>query len=336
MELIDLYVAEVAETPAAEGPRAISRLSCARHCEDMLDDRSRKAGRPVDEAMTLELLKEYGPPDKVAATYDPHPYLIGPRLYPFFIMVLKIVLRVLSVVLLVTLGIRLGSQPMAGMEMARAIGEGVLGILGAALQAFGNLVLVFAILERVAPASDFHVDHDKREWDPASLRKTAEPETIQPGTTIATIVFTVAALVIFNGYPELLGLHFFQDGRWINIPVLTDAFLRWMPFINVLWALQLALNLVLFRQGRWQPATRWTSLALDAAGIVIAYMLLAGPPIVRLSAAALEATGGLDAATAAMLGTLFQQAARIVLVVVVIAKGVQMVKDIVRQVLRRR
>ena len=65
-------------------------------------------------------------------------------------------------------------------------------------------------------------------------------------------------------------------------------------------------------------------------------MLLAGPPIVRLSAAALEATGGLDAATAAMLGTLFQQAARIVLVIVVIAKGVQLVKDIVRQVLRRR
>ena len=65
----------------------------------MLEDRSRKAGRPVDEAMTLELLKEYGPPDKVAATYDPHPYLIGPRLYPFFIRVLKIVLSVLTIVL---------------------------------------------------------------------------------------------------------------------------------------------------------------------------------------------------------------------------------------------
>ena len=88
---------------------------------------------------------------------------------------------------------------------------------------------------------------------------------------------------------------------WTSIPVLTEAFFRWMPYINVLWALQIALNVVLFRQGRWQPATRWASMALDAAGIVIGYLLLVGPPIVAISAEALVATGVADAATAATL-----------------------------------
>jgi hypothetical protein len=335
MELIDLYVAEVRKRLPLKG-RADIEAELRSTLEDMLEDRSRKAGRPADEAMTLDLLREYGPPDKVAATYNPHPYLIGPRLFPFFMMVLKIVLGVLVTVLLITLGIRLGSQPMTGIEVAGAIGEGMLGILGAMLQAFGNIVLVFAILERFAPASEFKMDAEKKAWDPATLRKTAEPDTIKPSEPIVTILFTVAALVVFNAYPQLLGVHYLKDGVWASIPVLTEAFFRWMPYINVLWALQLALNLVLYRQGRWQPATRWANIALDAAGIVIAYMLLVGPPIVGLPAGALAASGALDATTAATLGTLLQQAARMVIVIVMIVQSVELVKDVVRQVLRRR
>ena len=81
MELIDLYVAEVRKRLPLKGRDDIE-AELRSTLEDMLEDRSQKAGRPADEAMTLDLLKEYGPPDKVAATYNPHPYLIGPRLYP--------------------------------------------------------------------------------------------------------------------------------------------------------------------------------------------------------------------------------------------------------------
>jgi hypothetical protein len=335
MELINLYVAEVGKRLPLKG-RGDIETELRSTLEDMLEDRSRKAGRAVDEAMILDLLKEYGPPDKVASTYDPHPYLIGPRLYPFFLRVLKIVLTVLVTVLLITLGIRLGSQPMSGQELAKAIGEGLLGILSGAMQAFGNVALVFAILERFAPTSEFRMDEETKGWDPASLRKVEKVETVKPWETIATILFTVAALVLFNGYPQLIGVHFVKDGAWVSIPALTEAFFRWMPYINVLWALQLALQLVVYRQGRWQRPTQWASMALTAAGIVIGYLLLSGPPIVALSAQALETAGGLDAAAAERLGGLLGQAARLVIVIVMIAQGADLVKDIVRQVLRRR
>jgi len=257
-------------------------------------------------------------------------------MFPFFAKVLKIVLSVLITVLLVMLGIRLGSEPMAAPELAKALGEGLLGILNAALQAFGNVVLVFAILERVAPTSEFNMDEGKDTWDPASLKATVEPDTIKPWEPIVTILFTLAALVLFNGYPQLIGLHFLNEGTWTSVPVLTDAFFRWMPLINLLWVLQVGLNVVLFRQGRWQPATRWASMALDAAGIVIAYMLLVGPPIVAISAQDLVSTGLFDAASAAMLSTLLEQMARVVIVIVMIVEGVELVKGIVREVLRRR
>ena len=68
--------------------------------EDMLEDRPKQTERPVDNTMIEEVLKEYGSPAKVAASYHPTRYLIGPQIYPFFMTVVKIVLGVLFAVTL--------------------------------------------------------------------------------------------------------------------------------------------------------------------------------------------------------------------------------------------
>src|SRR5512142_3158079 len=133
MTLIDLYVAEVGKRlPMRTRTDIENELRST--LQDMLEDRSQKSGRPVDDEMVKDLLREYGPPDKVAATYHSTQYLIGPRLYPFFVMVVS----VLSVVLLVTLGIQLGSESLRGVALAGAIAKGIAGIIGAAIGAFGN------------------------------------------------------------------------------------------------------------------------------------------------------------------------------------------------------
>lgn len=162
MKLIDRYVAEVGRRlPLVKG-RADIEKELRSTLEDMLEDRAERAGRLRDEGMEVELLKEYGAPDKVAATYNPHPHLIGPRMFPFFTMVLKIVLAVVSTVLLVTTGIGIAADsPMPLLDFLGAVGNGLLGIISAAIGAFGNIVLVFAILERFLPASEFKVNEDE-------------------------------------------------------------------------------------------------------------------------------------------------------------------------------
>lgn len=329
MELIDLYVSEVGRRLPRRG-RSDIEAELRSTLQDMLEDRSRKAGHAVDDDMILDVLREYGPPDKIAATYEAHPYLIGPRLFPFFSRVLKIVVTVLVVVQAVTLGIQLGSQALAGAEAARAIGEGLLGIVGAVIAAFGNVALVFAILERFVPASEFKWDEETKAWDPASLRKLAEPETIHPWEPIAAIVMIAAAMALFNGYPELIGIHFLRDGAWVHVPVLTAAFFRWMPLINVIWALQLAMNVVLLRQGRWEALTKWSSIGFKIAGFVVAYLLLSGPPIVAVSAQTLLGMGAFDPAAAATLSQQLPNLARLVLVIVLIAHGADLVKETIR------
>ncbi|HEY5983696.1 MAG TPA: hypothetical protein VIU38_09510 [Anaerolineales bacterium] len=335
MSLIDLYVTEVGKRLPLKG-RSDIEAELRSTLEDMLEDRAQKAGRPADEAMMLDLLKEYGPPDKVAATYNPYQYLIGPAMYPFFVRVLKIVLSVLSIVLLVTLGIKLGRQPLGGLELAQAIGTGLLGILGAGLQAFGNIALVFAILERVMPASEFKIDEEKKEWDPASLKKAAAPTEVKPWEPITNILFTVAAMVVLNGYSNVIAMYFFKDGAWQSVPVLTEAFFRWLPLMNVQWALQIVLNVILLRQGRWQTGTRVFSIATSLLGIFIGYMLLTGAPIVSLSTEALLASGAADAAQAQNINAVLQQAVRLGILMAILAQAADVVKNAVRLVLKSR
>ena len=96
--------------------------------EDMLEDRAEKAGRPRDEALEVELLKEYGSPQKVAATYNPHPYLIGPKLFPFFLFVFMIVITVVVSVMLVLAGIQaVGDTPFMGSDFVKIIGGSLRG-----------------------------------------------------------------------------------------------------------------------------------------------------------------------------------------------------------------
>jgi ABC-type multidrug transport system fused ATPase/permease subunit len=330
MKLIDLYVSEVGKRlPLRERSDIEAELRST--LQDMLEDRSQKAGRPADEAMERDLLAEYGSPDKVAATYHPTNYLIGPRLYPFFVMVLRIVLTVLIVVLLVGLGIQLASGPFTGQALAQAMAKGLAGILGAALQAFGNIALVFAILERVLPASEFKFDEEKKQWDPASLIKEERKTEVGLWQPILAIIVTAAAMVLFNGYPQVIGPFFLRSGQWISIPVLTGAFFKVLPYINIVWALEIAFNLVLLRQGRWQPVTKWTEIALNLAGAIICYVLLMGPPIVGISPAALQAAGIAEASAAATLSTLIGQAARAVVAIVMIVKLVDVIKGTIKQ-----
>ena len=94
MELIDRYVAEVGRQLPGK-MRADIESEIRSTLEDMLEDRSKKTGRPVDETLQCEVLKEYGAPDKVAASYLPPRYLIGPRIYPLFELVFRIVLAVI-------------------------------------------------------------------------------------------------------------------------------------------------------------------------------------------------------------------------------------------------
>lgn len=330
MNLIDRYVTEVGRhLPLVKGRRDIEN-ELRSTLEDMLEDRVQKSGRPADEAMEIDLLKEYGAPQKMAATYNPTPYLIGPRVFPFFMMILKIVFAAVALGLTIATAIQIMTQsPMTAIELLSAIGKGILNIFSACIAAFGNIALVFALIERYAPAAEFKMDEEK-EWDPASLMKEPEPEDVKVWEPILAIVFTFIAISIFNFNPQLIGIYYPSGDDWNIIPVLSEAFFRWLPLMNIAWVAEIIINGMLLRTGHWQTSTRLFSIAIKVLQIVIGYFLLIGPAIVKVTAESLKAIEGFDAEAAQILATMAQQGIRGLIALTMFLIAIDIIRTVVK------
>src|SRR5512139_1826468 len=138
MNLIDRYVIEVGKHLPRKNRQDIQR-ELRSTLEDMLADRSEASGQPVDEAMTIALLKEYGSPEKVAASYTPTRYLVGPRLYPLFLMVTQIVVAVLFCVMLALMAVSLYRTGLSGAEFLSAAGKFAMNFVTGAVTALGYI-----------------------------------------------------------------------------------------------------------------------------------------------------------------------------------------------------
>ncbi len=344
MTLLDTYISEIGRRlPSKE--QADIEAEIRSTLEDMLADRSRKAGRPVDDEMTREILQEYGSPEKVAETYLPERYLVGPRIYANFLLVLRIVLAVLGVLSLVGMGIRLSQPDQTLNSVWTILWQSVGSYISSAISSAAYVVLVFAIIEWVmrTEKSDREEKESlrKESWDPRSLEKILPPDRIKPVDQIVDIVLAVVALAVFNFNPQIIGFtpslnSVVETGRWSGatfIPILSEAFFRYLPLLDLLWALSIILNIVLLLRGYWNAATRWISLGMRLLSVVIAVLMLTGPSLI-ISSTAVAASSG-DSVLASFLVPLLSQIIRFVLVLVIVLEGLEIVKSTYRLITHR-
>jgi hypothetical protein len=324
MNLIDKYIAEVGKHLPRKN-RADIEAEIRSTLEDMLEERKPETGEAEDKTV-IELLKEYGAPRDVAASYTGPRYLIGPRVFPIFELVTKIVVAVLLAVTLVGLGISLSRSSLAGPEFLKTVGEGGLNLLGGLITAFGNIVLVFAILERVLPAKKFE---EEEEWNPAELAKEPDPDRVKFGEQIFETFFLVLFLIIFNLYPEIIGIGFFNYNDWVFIsPILTDAFFSYLPWLNILILLQLVFNVYLLRQGVWNITTRIMNILLELGSIALAIVMLRGPDLASLTSGQLAGTP--LAESAPLFVTMARLVPTIVLTIVIIVSSIEVAQMVYR------
>src|SRR4030065_101222 len=137
--LIDRYLAAVSENlPARLRKDTVTEIHSL--IQDALDDRSKAEGRSPDDEMMAAVLQDFGSPEKIVAPYLPEKYLIGPRLYPTFIQVLRIALPIIGVLVLAAYWI--GVSQVASMSMGAVFSElakSFGGALSAVAPAFGNI-----------------------------------------------------------------------------------------------------------------------------------------------------------------------------------------------------
>lgn len=324
MNLIDRYIAEIGKHLPRKN-RADIEAEIRSTLEDMLDERS-QGKDPASEATVMELLKEYGSPREVAATYKTHQYLIGPRLFSTFEMVLRIVLAVVVGASLIGLAVSLTKSGLSGPAFVSSIGEWFGGLISGLIAAFGNIVLVFAIIERTQAADRF--EREFREWDPKELKSEPDPDQIDLPDHIATIIFTALGLVILNLYPNVIAIRYPSDGALVTLPVLTEAFFRFVPWINILGLLQIIFNGFMLGQRIWTPATHILGIVIDIAGMILAVVILRTPGIFGLTPETLNAIGITEAAD--NLSRLFDLLPNLIILLVVVATAIKVIKSLLR------
>lgn len=315
MDLLDLYVSEVGKHLPLKSRRDIE-AEIRSVLQDMLDERAQAAGHPVDEAMILDLLKEYGSPKKVAASYVPERYLIGPRFFPLFKLVLTVVASVMGALAIVGLGLDLARLDVpTTLAVLEAAGKAVLQYLTTMLQVLGNIVVVFVILEWAMPEFNEKLDDetDEAAWDPRTLLEIVPSDRVSIAGTIGEMVANLIAILLFNFYPQYIGFIPSAEGEWSFIPVLSEAFFRYLPALTALWGVEIILNLVLLLRGQWEKGTRWASIGTSLFGIGIGVAMLLGPSLVALTPDSLGAISAAAPDAAEILVTMAGTGVRLII-----------------------
>ena len=270
--LVDRYVHEVGRHLPSR-TRADLSLEIRSALGDLLEERGIDAEK--DPEAVEALLREYGHPEQVAASYQPERWLVGPKLYPLFILVLKSVLAVVGGLTRVGFVISGATAGLSG-EILWAFFS---SLVDSALGILGILVVVFTVLERLGAGDD----EDEEEWDPKSLPQVEDPDLAKRGDLLGSIAFSAGALMLFNLFPEWVAVYGSHDGEWGVIARLTPSFRAFIPWLSALWAIEIALSAEVLRQGRWSRFTRSVEVLHGAFGMFVLYRIVEDGPILTLA-----------------------------------------------------
>ena len=337
MKLIDRYIAEVGKDLP---PRMRTDIEneIRSSLQDMLEERSRKTGAPIDDGMIVEVLKAYGTPRKVAEAYQPDRYVIKPVLLHSFLTVIKVVLPIAAVIALVRLGINLGQVALTFDNILGPVIQGILEMLGLSLLALGSILVLFVIFQKFIP--EFRAE--EKNWDPRDLPLATSGDRVETGSSLLLILAAGLAIVVFHFFSQVISIGYDASGAWtigfIAIAsgkaqittILSETFFSYLPVLTICWSATILLHAVLLRRGRWEDWSRWVSLVLSASAITLAAIMVSGPALVSIDSAWFMAAGFPDLQAAQSLTHTITQVVTALLVVILIGNLVNALRLLVR------
>ncbi|MBU2600915.1 MAG: hypothetical protein KKA32_01930 [Actinobacteria bacterium] len=271
-EWIDRYVTAVGGAlPAKKAGDAELEI------RSLIHDGLEAAGFPdpeqADEETVLRVLEGFGDPKRLAADSQPERYLIGPALFPHFITVASIVLVVVAGLWLFGIAVAAGTDR-AGFEPLAALD----GLLRGIVQTFATLVVVFALIERFTGREVASRPGKGKTWDVRSLPPATTPDRYSLADIVVGIGMAAAAIVIFNWYPHLFQGISLDDGEVTVIPLLSEVFFGFVPWLTALWLMEIALSASVLAAGHWRPLTRALEIGLSVFTLgILGSMLATGP-----------------------------------------------------------
>jgi hypothetical protein len=109
--------------------------------------------------------------------------------------------------------------------------------------------------------------------------KAATQDRVNKIALAVQICILMVMLIVFNVYPEKVGVYRTALDPASFTPLLAPGFYEALPWLNAWWVLALGLALVPLFLERRTDTLRWAEFALDLFGILVLCRLLAGAPL---------------------------------------------------------
>jgi hypothetical protein len=267
MDLLERYIVEVGRHLPRKGREdVLNELRSTLH--DMLDDRVAE-GKPTESDVEA-LLREYGSPRLVANSYGSEQYVIGPDLYPFFVMVAKYGLMAICIALAVSFTVGLIGKTIGLMDLGISVLDLFAQLITAALSFLGAVLIVMMILQRWGIKPE--VGGKEQEWNPRILPAVDDPFRVSRAESIFTIIFTGIWIVLLNYFWTQGGIVISVTIPWepTIIPIPSVYFMLLM----VTALLELVPLVIVMRQGRRTVATRAVRLVFELASFYVSYLVI--------------------------------------------------------------
>lgn len=296
MNLIDRYVLEVGRQ-LPEKNRADVQLELRSALQDALEERGLDANKAGDQQAIAMLLKEFGRPSKVAASYGASNYLVGPELFSLYKVILRVSFIVITAAALIGLLLGVSGRP----ELSEVFGDVAGSYFESLLINFAIVTGIFALLER----EEVKTYMKKPDWDPFKLPDVTDRDRAQIFDLIVELFFSALAIGVVLIIPDLVGPGGALNEDWNVIAVLATEFAPFIPWLVAAWIGDFALKLFVLVRGRWNKPTRVLEFALAAANVIIFASMFSAAPfgpvalvdtIVKLSLGIAVVIGGIDAA----------------------------------------
>lgn len=250
-ELIDRYIHEVGRR-LPRSKREDITLELKSLLLDTIEEQTADTDQQPTTKMVAEYLRQFGSPEEIAANYQPETVLVGPQLFPYYQLILTVVLTVVAAANLVGLI----SQLIQGniVNINQALIRVLFSFGETALFNIGLMTLIFAGLERLNGVEFDFAPKKTAEWDPYQLPPVEDPDRIDRFEVISSIFFAALFIITFNFFNDLIGYVDLSEVEGF-IALLAPEFNRHIPWLTASFAIDALINVFVLAKGRWKMPT---------------------------------------------------------------------------------
>ena len=284
MNLIDKYIQEVTRRLPEKNRKDIA-LELRSTIEDMLP-------KQYSEEEVKEVLKELGNPAILANGYNDRPmYLIGPRYYEMYIIILKITVPIAAIISFVSLLAHQlitfnGSDAVLNIIL-NIFTDGIVAVIETTLQTFFWVTLAFFIAERVESSKDNEpVNFKFKKWSPEDLMDipNLSKKRIRDSEIVFSLFWTALWATCYFYADHLFGVYEKgEQGLIFVTPALNQGvLLSYLPMIIVVIVLEVSLTIYKLIERKWTKKLALYNTVLQIAVTTIFVLILTNPNLFEI------------------------------------------------------